>query len=403
MFESARPGPPDPMFTLKKLADGDTSPNKVDLGVGVYRNEQAGYHELEAIKQAKKILDQRNPGHDYEVTIGNPTFLKHAAELIFGPSSQVLQDKKVASVQTISGTGANHIGALFLSRSAEFSGKTAYVGIPAWGNYDPIFRLVGLEVVKYKYYDIQHGVYFPEMLHLVKTAPAKSIFVLQSCCHNPTGADLTKKQWDELADAFKERDILPFFDIAYQGLGAGLDEDAYGIRRFAELGLEFVVAQSFAKNFGLYGERAGVLHIVGKDQDNARNIGDQLRCLVRWEFSSSPAYGSRLVTIVLEDAELTKIWRDELDTMKERLLYNRRTLYNAIANELKVPGNWEVITLTQGLFCILPLTPQQCILLRERHHIHLPESGRINVAGLNKSNFDYVARAIQDVVKSEGN
>ncbi|KAI1206250.1 pyridoxal phosphate-dependent transferase [Annulohypoxylon truncatum] len=268
------------MFTLKKLADGDVSPNKVDLGIGVYRNEQAGYHELEAIKQAKKILDERNPGHDYEVTVGNPTFLKHAVRLIFGSSSQVLQDKKVASVQTISGTGANHIGALFLSRSAKFSGKTAYVGIPAWGNYGPIFRLAGLEVAKYEYYDIQNGVHFPEIPQLVRTAPAKSIFVLQSCCHNPTGADLTKEQWDELAEAFKNHDVLPFFDIAYQGLGAGIDEDVYGIRRFAELGLEFVVVQSFAKNFGLYSERADVLHIVGKDEENARNIGDQLRCLV---------------------------------------------------------------------------------------------------------------------------
>lgn len=215
---------------------------------------------------------------------------------------------QVASVQTISGTGANHLAALFLSRSAEFAGKSVYIGTPAWGNYEPIFRLVGIDVVKYTYYDINTGVDFSGMLEQVETAPAKSIFVLQSCCHNPTGADLTTEQWDQLGEAFKKHDVLPFFDIAYQGLGSGLDADAYGIRRFVELGLEFVVAQSFAKNFGLYGERAGVLHIVGKDEENARNIGDQLRSLIRWEFSSSPAYGSRLVTIVLEDAELSKIW-----------------------------------------------------------------------------------------------
>ncbi|KAH8195159.1 hypothetical protein TruAng_010684 [Truncatella angustata] len=339
MFKSALPGPPDPMFILKKLADGDSSPNKVDLGVGVYRNEQSGYHELEAVKRAKKILDKRNPGHDYESTVGNSSYLNHAADLIFGPSSQAVQDKKVASVQTISGTGANHLAALFLSRSTEFSGKTIYIGTPAWGNYDPIFRLVGLDVIKYNYYDIKSGVDFPGMLQKVETAPSKSIFVLQSCCQNPTGADLTREQWDQLGDVFKEKDVLPFFDIAYQGLGAGLDADAYGIRHFVELGLEFVVAQSFAKNFGLYGERAGVLHIVGRDEENALNIGDQLRSLIRWEFSSSPAYGSRLVTIVLEDSELSKIWRAELDSMRERLLYNRRTLYNAVANELKAIGS----------------------------------------------------------------
>lgn len=211
-------------------------------------------------------------------------------------------------MQTISGTGANHLAALFLSRSLEFSGQSVYIGTPAWGNYDPIFRLVGLNVVKYSYYDIQTGVDFAGMFQVIKAAPAKSIFVLQSCCHNPTGADLSKDQWKQLGDAFKENDVLPFFDIAYQGLGTGLDDDAYGIRLFVDLGLEMVVAQSFAKNFGLYGERAGVLHIVGRNAENARNIGDQLRSLIRWEFSSSPAYGSRLVTIVLGNTELSKIW-----------------------------------------------------------------------------------------------
>ncbi|KAJ0118926.1 hypothetical protein J7T55_013182 [Diaporthe amygdali] len=368
MFENVLPGPPDPIFTLKKLADGDLSPNKVDLGVGVYRNEQGGYHELEAVKRAKRILNERNPGHD------------------------------VATVQTISGTGANHLAALFLSRSRDFANKAVYIGTPAWGNYETIFRLVGVQVAKYKYYDIQNGIDFEGMLQAIETAPVKSIFILQSCCHNPTGADLTAAQWDQLAESFRRHEVLPFFDIAYQGLGEGLENDAYGIRRFVALGLEVVVAQSFAKNFGLYGERCGALHVVGRTKESADNVREQLRSLIRAEFSSSPAYGSRLVTIILEDEQLAKIWRDELDVMRERLLSNRRALYDAVVNEQRTPSDWTVITSTRGLFCYLPLTQQQCVELRDVYHVHLPETGRINVAGLNKRNIGYTAKAINSVL-----
>lgn len=215
---------------------------------------------------------------------------------------------QVATVQTISGTGANHLAALFLHRTPEFADRTVYIGTPAWGNYESIFKLVGARVAKYKYYDARDGVNFAGMLEAVKTAPSRSIFILQSCCHNPTGADLTKPQWDQLAEAFSKHDVLPFFDIAYQGLGEGIEDDVYGIRRFVALGLEVMVAQSFAKNFGLYGERCGALHVVGKTRESTDNVRDQLRSLIRAEFSSSPAYGSRLVTIALENGELAKIW-----------------------------------------------------------------------------------------------
>lgn len=212
-------------------------------------------------------------------------------------------------MQTISGTGANHLAALFLSRTPEFTDRTVYIGTPAWGNYESIFNLVGVRVAKYKYYDAKNGTNFVEMLRAVETAPARSIFILQSCCHNPTGADLTKAQWDQLAESFRKHEVLPFFDIAYQGLGEGLEDDAYGVRRFVSLGLEVMVAQSFAKNFGLYGERCGALHVVGKTKESTENIREQLRSLIRAEFSSSPAYGSRLVTIVLENRDLAKTWR----------------------------------------------------------------------------------------------
>lgn len=187
--------------------------------------------------------------------------------------------------------------------------KSIYIGTPAWGNYQPIFRLVGLDVHTYNYFDPKIGdVDFDSVLKAVRGASKGSTFVLQACCNNPTAADFSREQWQILGQEFKERDLFPFFDIAYQGLGNGLDEDAYGVRHFAELGFEMIVCQSFSKNFGLYGERVGVLHVVGSSREVASNIRDQLRCLIRWEFSSSPAYGSRLVEIVLSDPDAQAKW-----------------------------------------------------------------------------------------------
>lgn len=308
-FQDVPQGPPDPVFILKSAVDADKDPKKVDLGVGVYRNEQGQYNELATIKEAKKVLTQRALGHDYEVTTGDAEFLASAADILFGSSSSALRSSKVTSVQAISGTGSIHLAALFLSRCASFKGKKVYIGTPAWGNYEPLFNLVGLDAVKYKYYDAAKGVVdFDSVLNATGKAAEGSIFVLQGCCHNPSGLDLKPEQWRELAKIMKTRGLFPFFDMAYQGLGASLEEDAYGLRHFEEQGFELLACQSFSKNFGLYGERCGVLHIVSEDKKVASNVYDQLRCLIRWEFSSSPAYGSRLVNTVLSSKDLTKKW-----------------------------------------------------------------------------------------------
>ncbi|KAI5926858.1 aspartate aminotransferase [Camillea tinctor] len=399
MFRNLPPSPSDPMLVLKRAADNDHSPDKVDLGVGVYRNEQGAYHELQALKEAKKILSQENPGHDYEVTTGKQSFLQNAAELVFSAESEVIQSRRLTSVQTISGTGAVHLAALFLSRCAEFKDKKVYIGTPAWGNYEPIFTLVGFQVAKYRHYSSKKAaVDFDEILKAVGSAPPGSIFVLQACCHNPTGADFSKEQWRALAEAMKERRLFPFFDIAYQGLGGGLEEDAYSVQHFTQMGFELLACQSFSKNFGIYGERCGVLHVVGEDSAVAGGIYEQLRCLIRWEFSSSPAYGSRLVNIILQDPSLTLKWRDELASMRDRLVENRKKLYYGITEEKKTPGDWTSIISTTGLFCYLPLTPEQCSRLRVDRHIYFPENGRINVAGLNASNLKTVISAIYEVV-----
>ncbi|KAL6915149.1 hypothetical protein FSST1_012909 [Fusarium sambucinum] len=399
MFESFQQGPPDPMFFLKNAADQDSSSAKVDLGVGIYRNESGHYSELEAIAQAKLVLAENNPGHDYEITTGNGQFLKHAAHLLFGKDCQRLNIGHVASVQTISGTGANHIAALALSQSVS-PRPQVYVGTPTWGNYKPMFELVGMEVIEYSYLDPKtRCIDFASILSAAHSAPSRSVFILQACCHNPTGADLTKEQWQELAVVMKQHNHFAFFDIAYQGLGNGIVEDAYPIRLFADLGFEMFVCQSFSKNFALYGERCGVLHAVCPDAETAANVHDRLRCLIRWEFSSSPAYGSRLVSIVLESDHLTGEWFQELSGMQQRLKNLRKQLHYNLVEVFKTPGDWEHILMETGLFSYLNLTTQQCQSLIDDHHIYLPPNGRINISGLNQSNILKVTRSLDHVVR----
>ncbi|CAG8364960.1 unnamed protein product [Penicillium salamii] len=354
MFENVLRGPKDPMFDLKKQADNDNSKNKIDLGVGIYRNEEGSYHELNSV---------------HEVT----------------------------SVQTISGTGANHLAALFLSRCKTSPSQKVYIGTPTWGNYEPLCALVGLEVVKFPYYDHESAsLNFPILLEQVLGASPGSLFILQPCCHNPSGMDLSQPQWKLLAGAMKKADVFPWFDIAYQGLGDSLIEDVYAVRHFAEMGFEMTVCQSFSKNFGLYGERCGALHVICKSDTTAANVYDQLRCLIRWEISSSPLYGSRLVTNIMDDPQLKEIWIAELSTMRDRLRSNRLKLHKALKDNT---GSWDVIINTKGLFCCLPLSPRQCQELRDDHHIYLPDNGWINMSGLSSFNIDQVASAIVTVIQ----
>ncbi|KPM35914.1 hypothetical protein AK830_g10638 [Neonectria ditissima] len=350
-FNNVTKGAPDVMYHLKVQADGDTSPQKVDLGVGIYRNEQGVYNEMKVLKEAKATMAAANPDHDYEVTTGNPSYLKNAAKLVFGKDSVLLQEGRVASVQTISGTGAVHIAFMLMSRSVPGMSKTVYVGTPAWGNYVPMLALAGLEAKTYRHYDAKTGgVDWPSVLAAVRAAPEGSSFVLQACCHNPTAADFTKEQWRALAQEMKARGLFPVFDIAYQGLGNGLDDDIYSVRYFAEQGFEMLVCQSFSKNFGLYGERVGAVHALCPTADVAAAVHDQLRFLIRSEFSSSPAYGARLVDLVLSDPAREVVWKGELDAIYERLHRIRAELFDLFANVYKTPGDWSIITKGTGLF-----------------------------------------------------
>ncbi|KAJ5383243.1 Pyridoxal phosphate-dependent transferase major region subdomain 2 [Penicillium concentricum] len=428
MFDDIPMGPADPFFHLKKKADEDKHPDKVDIGVGIYRSEEGTYQELAVVKKAKKILDQLDLGHDYGLTTGDDRFLKLAAEVMFGKENEALVSGRIASVQTLSGTGANHIAAILLARLIDPK-PAIYLGTPTWNNMKPLCDHAGLVTIEYPYIDPQTSeLSFQPCIDAIRSAPTGSVFVLQGCCHNPTGKDITPEQWQLFGKEVKARSHLAFIDIAYQGLGDGLDEDAAGVRILSRLGIDMVVCQSFSKNFALYGERCGVLHVVAGSVEAATNTKDQLRSLIRREYSSSPAYGSRLVTIVLDDPELRAEWVAELTIMKTRLQQNRQRLYNELSTVLEVchlpmsrmkiagadttyfqtPGNWKHIVEEKGLFSYvlssvpqrcLALTPGQCNTLINNYHVHLPVSGRINVAGLSTNNIKRTSRAIDAVVR----
>ncbi|CAG9978558.1 unnamed protein product [Clonostachys byssicola] len=409
MFESILPGPPDVMYDLKVRADNDTSEAKVDLGVGIYRNNAGQYQELHVVKEAKKILAQNDPGHDYEVTTGNELFLRNAAELMFGQDCPRLSTNHIASVQTISGTGAVHLAASLLTQlNPTTNPPTVYVGVPAWGNYKPLMKLVGLDVVEYTYYDsVNRSIDFAAILRAARDAPSGSVFVLQGCCHNPTGADPTPAQWDELALCLKQRGHLPLFDVAYQGLGNGLEEDVYSVRAFARMGFDMLVCQSFSKNFALYGERCGALHAVCGDARQAANVRDRLRCLIRWEFSSAPAFGSRLVNITLGSDALRAQWYVHEDPKQQygiqltlRLLQARGAWGHATKNQdTATRVVFHARSSTSGKDQIRSPKTVPCKKLIDKYHIYLPPNGRINVSGLNESNLSKVATAIDQVVR----
>lgn len=405
-FQNVKRGLPDPMQDLKKATDADTTVEKIDIGAGVYRNEQGQYHEFATIRKAKQRLDNMNVGHDYNPTTGIPSFTQKAASLIFGDQRSALKDRRIATVQTIGGTGANRIGAAFLRRNLYDSDDnipTAYLGEPAWGNYRPLFENAGFRVISYEHSargDTRPN--FEAILSSVERAPRGSIFILQASCHNPTGLEYSAEQWRVLADKFLHYGHFAFFDAAYIGFGSGqsdaLDSDAWALRHFADRKVDMLVCQSFSKIFGLYSERVGALHIVCQSPEIAENVFDQLRAQTRWEVSSAPAYGARLVDIILGDPQLTEEWKAELHAAAARVSNNRSTLHQLLSSGSNEPGLWDHIAKERGLFSFLRLDKPQIDVLARKHHVYLPPNGRINVAGLTKANTQSAATAIQAVL-----
>ncbi|KAI1437937.1 PLP-dependent transferase [Xylaria sp. CBS 124048] len=397
--------PEDALFGIVRAYKADQHPTKVDVSIGAYRDNSAKPWVLPVVKKADEILrNDPNLDHEYAPIAGIPSFTSKAAELILGDaSSPAIQEKRVTSVQTISGTGAVHLGALFLAKFYPGT-KKVYVSNPTWVNHHQIFSNVGLPTAEYPYFSKKtKGLDFDGLKKTLSEAPERSIVLLHACAHNPTGVDPTLDQWKEIATLMRQKNHFPFFDTAYQGFATGdLMKDSAAVRYFVEQGFELVIAQSFAKNFGLYGERAGCFHFVTAPASDAAatvaRVASQLAVLQRSEISNPPLYGARIVSTVLNDAKLFAEWEENLRTMSGRIIEMRKALRSKL-EEYGTPGTWNHITDQIGMFSFTGLTEPQVLKLRDEAHIYMTKNGRISMAGLNTNNIEYFAKAVDKAVR----
>ncbi|KAL3470162.1 aspartate transaminase [Aspergillus californicus] len=398
--------PEDPLFGLAQAYRQDPSDKKVDLVIGAYRDNNAKPWILPVVKKADDLIrNDPNLNHEYLPIKGLAEYTTASQKLIVGPDSPAITESRICTFQTISGTGAVHLGALFLAKFHPTTPKPSlYLSSPTWANHHQIFTNVGFSLANYPYFDrSSKGLDFAGMLTSLRTAPTGSIILLHACAHNPTGVDLTQEQWKEVATVMRSRSHFPFFDCAYQGFASGdLSRDAWAIRYFVEQGFELCIAQSFAKNFGLYGERTGAFHFVsapGADAtQSSSHVASQLAILQRSEISNPPAYGARIASRVLNDPGLFAEWEDDLRTMSGRIAEMRKGLRERLEQK-NTPGGWEHITNQIGMFSFTGLTEAQVGVLREKWHVYMTKNGRISMAGLNTHNLDYFAEAVDSVVR----
>lgn len=395
MFEHVDIYPGDPILTLNETFIADARPGKINLGIGVFLNESSKLPVMGAVLKAESAL-LANPGiRPYLPMEGAPAYRKQVQQLLFGADAPALAEKRVATAQTVGGSGALKVGADFLA--AYFGKAQVWICDPTWDNHRAIFGGAGFKVNSYPYYSqtLKH-VDFEAMQAAISAIPAGDIVVLHACCHNPTGADLSEEQWRALAKTIHSRGLLPFFDIAYQGFGNGIEEDAFAIRHFAAEGIPLLVASSFSKNFSLYGERCGSLNVVCADAFQAENVLGQLKAAIRRNYSSPSTHGARIVSAVLENPELNAEWRAELDAMRGRIKAMREGLYGQL-RALRPERDFDYLIKQSGMFSYTGLTVAQVRRLREESAIYLLESGRICIAALTQATLAPVAAAIAKV------
>jgi len=393
-------GPPDPILGVTEAFKADTDTRKINLGVGAYRDGDGKHYVLNSVKKAEDFLRASNPDKEYLPITGLPEFTKNATKLAYGADSAPLNANAIAATQSISGTGALRIGGTFLARFYPNS-KVIYLPVPSWGNHTPIFRDSGLEVRGYRYFDKKTvGLDFEGLKEDLKNAPEKSIVLLHACAHNPTGVDPTPAQWKDISDIVNEKKLFPFFDMAYQGFASGsTDRDALAVRLFVSEGHQVALAQSFAKNMGLYGERAGAFSLTTADAGEKARVESQLKIVIRPMYSNPPLHGARIANTILSRPELYGEWEAEVKGMAERIISMRERLYNELTNTHKTPGDWGHIKSQIGMFSFTGLTAPQTKALAERAHIYMTADGRISMAGLNGKNIDYFAESVSRAVK----
>jgi len=387
----------DPILSLMERFKEDPRSDKVNLSIGLYYNEDGIIPQLKAVAEAEARLHAAPHGASLYLPMeGLNSYRNTIAPLLFGADHAVLAQKRVATIQTLGGSGALKVGADFLKKYFPDSG--VWVSDPTWENHVAIFEGAGFKVATYPWFDSEtNGVRVEALLEKLNTLPERSIVLLHPCCHNPTGADLTNAQWDAVIEVLKARNLIPFLDIAYQGFGAGMEEDAYAIRAVASAGLPALVSNSFSKIFSLYGERVGGLSVVCEDAEAAGRVLGQLKATVRRIYSSPPNFGAQVVATVLGDEQLKANWLAEVESMRKRILSMRQELVNVLKEA--VPGhNFDYLLKQRGMFSYTGLSAAQVDRLREEFGVYLIASGRMCVAGLNASNVHRVAQAFAAVM-----
>ncbi|KLF56193.1 aromatic amino acid aminotransferase [Klebsiella aerogenes] len=397
MFQKVDAYAGDPILSLMERFKEDPRSDKVNLSIGLYYNEDGIIPQLQAVADAEARLNAQPHGASLYLPMEGLNSYRHAiAPLLFGADHPVLKQNRVASIQTLGGSGALKVGADFLKRY--FPQSRVWVSDPTWENHIAIFEGAGFEVSTYPWFDDEtNGVRFEAFLAKLQTLPERDIVLLHPCCHNPTGADLSNAQWDEVVKVLKARNLIPFLDIAYQGFGAGMEDDAYAIRAIASAGLPMLVSNSFSKIFSLYGERVGGLSIVCDDAETAGRVLGQLKATVRRNYSSPPNFGAQVVAAVLNNPALKASWLAEVEAMRTRILAMRQTLVDALKEA--VPGkNFDYLLKQCGMFSYTGLSAAQVDRLREEFGVYLIASGRMCVAGLNSRNVQRVAQVFAAVM-----
>ncbi|XP_053961623.1 aspartate aminotransferase, mitochondrial-like [Anastrepha ludens] len=398
-FAGVQMGPPDAILGVTEAFKRDTNPKKINLGVGAYRDDNGKPWVLPSVRTAEERVVAKQLDKEYATIIGIPDFYNKAIELALGKDSERLREKHNATTQSISGTGALRIGAAFLSKFWQ-GNREVYVPTPTWGNHVPIFEHSGLPIKKYRYYDPKTcGLDVKGCFDDISKIPEKSIVLLHACAHNPTGVDLSLEQWKELSQLIKKKNLFPFFDMAYQGFASGdVDRDAQAVRIFEKDGHLYCLAQSFAKNMGLYGERAGAYSVIAASKEEADRVTSQIKILIRALYSNPPINGARLAAEILNDQGLRAIWLKDVKTMADRIINIRAQLKGNLV-KLGSSRSWDHITNQIGMFCYSGMTAENVERLSKEFSIYLTKDGRISMAGVTSKNVDYLAHAMHEVTK----
>ena len=397
MWQNVEAASADSILGLTEAFKSDNNPQKVNLGVGVYKDEQGQTPILKCVKKAEAILLEKESSKSYLPISGDPAYAANVQKLLFGEDSEVITSKRAATVHAPGGTGALRIGADLLKKFNP--GAKVWISTPTWANHKGIFGAAGFDLVDYAYYNSEtRALDFDGMVKDLEAVPAGDLVLLHACCHNPSGVDLTDEQWAKVIDIAKKRGWIPFLDFAYQGFGAGTEQDRIAVELCAKAGFDFLVASSFSKNFGLYNERTGALTLVSPTAEEAAVGMSHLKTTVRVIYSNPPAHGGLVAATILSDNELYDLWQQELTEMRDRIVAMRTALVDGLEKR-GVDQDFSFITEQRGMFSFSGLSDEIVMWLRENKAIYVVGGGRINLAGLTASNIDYVCDAIAEALE----